>query len=381
MTYGRWTASLSATMRAESDLAADSCLAALMATGQMDPMQAVFRAMPTNQSPIPAHAPEALKEFFATQVNVPAWADHGRILRGERVFLANGVPIAVVLLCKSIPEGYAAPALTKVLYMTGLLQDRPLRRLLGVLQMVLDVAVDGGFESDGKALRVAMKLRLLHAGLRPLVRQNVPGYEAAHGVPCNHEDMLATVMAFSLLVVDGLQRLGAGLSAEEAEDLFYPWRVFCACMGIPDAYIPTDLNDARAFYRAYAARQYVPARQNVEGVLLAQANTQMLQELLPEWTRLFGLASLPHIYMWLLMGKTACDRVDIAPVSGHWTLKLLAQLAIRAAAVNEDEPLHAVLAPLTRKLSLAVYTALIRREYNGEPAILVPTKVADVWKM
>ncbi len=381
MSHGRWTGSVAAAMRLGSDLQADQCLVELAANGQLDPLQAVFRAMPTNQSPMPPDAPEPLQRFFATQMAVPAWADQARIRRGEQVFLENGLPIAVVLLCKSIPEGYAAPALTKVLYMTGLLQNRPLRRLLGVLQMVLDVAVDGGFEPDGKALRVAMKLRLLHAGLRPIVVQNVPGYVAAHGVPCNHEDMLATVMGFSLVVVDGLQRLGAGLTQHEAEDLFYPWRVFCACMGIPEACIPTDLADAREFYAAYADRQYVPADRNVEGVLLAQAHTQMLRELLPPWTRALGLARLPEVYMALLMGPEGCERLKLQKVDTNRLLGRFAKRAVQTAATQQAEPLHVVFAPLSRQLSTAVYRTLIHKEFQGVPAIIVPTKVADVWQM
>ena len=381
MRFGRWTESLSTEMRAQADVEADSCLAELAAAGQLQPIQAVFRAMPDNHSPLPADAPEPLRQFFASKMTLPPWADPARIRRGERVFLQNGLPIAVVLLCKSIPEGYGAPALTQVLYMTGLLQDRPLRRLLGVLQMVLDVATDGGFEPEGRALRVAMKLRLLHAGLRPIVRANLPGYETQHGVPCNHEDMLATVMGFSQVAVDGLQRLGAHLTPEEAEDMFYPWRVFCACMGIPEAYIPNDLADARQFYDAYAHRQYRPARENPEGVALAHAHMQMLRDLLPNLAPYTGTRHLPQVYMWMLMGRDKCERVQIASVDGRWLLKVAAMLAVRSATVRQDERLHALFAPLSRRLSLAVYKALITKEYNGIPAIIVPAQVTDVWNI
>ena len=297
------------------------------------------------------------------------------------MFLANGLQIPVILLCKSIPEGYGAPALTQVLHMTGLLKERPLRRLLGVLQMVLDVADEGGFEPEGKALCVAAKLRLLHAGLRPLVRHHLPGYEATHNVPCNHEDMLVTVLGFSLMVVDGLQALGTQLTPQDAEDLFYPWRVFCACMGIPDAYIPTDLQDARQFYRAWEARQCVAADQNPEGVQLAHANTQMLRDLLPQWSHVLGMSDLPQMYMWLLMGRQRCERVRIPPVVGHRLLQKSAALVMRGVTVNENELLRRLLAPITRKLSVAVYRALIRQEYVGEPALVVPTRLADVWSM
>jgi len=41
------------------------------------------------------------------------------------------------------------------------------------------------------------------------------------------------VIAFSYLVIEGLQRLDVGLSDQEAEDLYYLWQVFARMAGIP----------------------------------------------------------------------------------------------------------------------------------------------------
>ena len=379
--FGRWTPELSIRMRSEGDFEADKCVAELEAHHQMGPVQSVFRSMPRNDSRLPDDAPAPLKHFFQHNVGLPIWADPERIRRGEEVFLENGLPIAVVLLCRSIPEGYGAPTLTEILYMTGVLADRPYHRLLAVLQMVLDVAVDGGFEPEGKALRVAMKLRLLHAGIRRMAVTHLKDYEKEHDIPCNHEDMLATLLAFSLLVIEGLQSLGAPLSPSDAEDLFYPWRVFAVCMGIPEEYVPRDVADARQCYAAYASRQYVPAAQNQRGVLLAQANTQMLKDLIPGWAHRLGAGVLPEIFMWQLMGKDACERVQIPPVHGHWALKKAALLAVQATANPDDSRFKVVLSPASRWVTQAVYGTLIRREYNGVPKIIIPQKIADVWKI
>ena len=81
----------------------------------------------------------------------------------------------------------------------------------------------------------AQKLRLLHAGIRRLATKYRPAYQARFGVPVNHEDMLATIMAFSYLLVIGIERLGLPLSRTEAEDLYYLWRVFAVLMGIHPA--------------------------------------------------------------------------------------------------------------------------------------------------
>ena len=43
-------------------------------------------------------------------------------------------------------------------------------RLLGVLQMVVNVSLPGGFAANGRAINSAQKMRLMHAAIRSLVR-------------------------------------------------------------------------------------------------------------------------------------------------------------------------------------------------------------------
>jgi hypothetical protein len=59
-------------------------------------------------------------------------------------------PACAVLLLKSLPEGYAAPNLSRVLAETGNMERRTYRRLLGVLQLLLNVSTPGGFRPEGK---------------------------------------------------------------------------------------------------------------------------------------------------------------------------------------------------------------------------------------
>ena len=72
--------------------------------------------------------------------------------------------------------------------------------------------------------------------------------------------MLATIMGFSLLVIRGLQKLQVGLTAQEAEDYYYLWRIYALAIGIhprgsPDSteYLPANLAEADEFYRIVRA--------------------------------------------------------------------------------------------------------------------------------
>jgi hypothetical protein len=237
--------------------------------------------------------------------------------------MTHAMPAALVLLTKSLPAGYAAPNLARILHVSGDLERHPYARTLGVLQMVLNVCTCRGFETGGEAVITAQKLRLLHAGVRAIVRQQLPDYEAAYGVPVNQEDMLGTIMGFSYLVIVGLRQLGAGLSPAEEEDFYYLWRIYAQLMGIFPAYVPETVIDAAAFYAAYARRHYVAAGDNPAGVHLAAADLRMLQELLPRALRCLGLGLLPRLYMWELLGPEGCGRVGIAPVCGHYMLRWL----------------------------------------------------------
>ena len=76
----------------------------------------------------------------------------------------------------------------------------------------------------GAGWRAVVRVRLMHAAVRARLSCSA-AYEAvaaADGVPINQIDMVVTQLAFSAVVVDGLERLGVdlsdGLEAVEAVD-------------------------------------------------------------------------------------------------------------------------------------------------------------------
>ena len=322
-------------LRRLGDPLADTCMAELAEILREQDFRDLFRQLGRNDTPMPLAVPEAMVRYVERARALPRMdgraVDLDRIGRGQRVFMTNLFPAAMVLLMKSLPEGYAAPNLSLVLNATGNLERRTYRRLLGVLQMLVNVSEVGGFAPDGKGLVALAKVRLLHASVRQLARQRLPGYEDRYGIAANLEDMLGTIMGFSLLVVDGLEKLKIQLSADEKEDFYYLWRVAGLMMGIhppgqPDsgAYMPPDLAGAAAFYESYCRRHYVAARENPEGAALAMADLRMINRMLPQtWLRRRGWMIVPRVFMAALMGREAMLRVGIQPVRGLPVLKWL----------------------------------------------------------
>ena len=204
------------TLAGLGDVEADACFAELQGVLAKQDFAGLFDSLNANDEPLPADMNPVLRAFFDKAVRLPQMdgqdVDRAQLTRGEKVFMTHAFPSALVLLVKSLPEGYSAPRLSRVLALSGNLRHHPYRRLLGVLQMLINVTSVGGFESKGLAIVTAVKMRMLHAGIRNIVPKYEPEFEKEFGTPVSLEDMLGTVMGFSLLVIQGLQRMHIGLT-------------------------------------------------------------------------------------------------------------------------------------------------------------------------
>jgi hypothetical protein len=323
-------------LRRQGDPEADAAVAALVAGGQKELVGAFFKALRANNSPLPADSPQPLHDFMATTAGLPATIDPARLQRGGTAFLRNGLPSVVVLLASSLPRGYAAPCLCEILSISRDLEGRPFDRLMGVVQLLINISDGDAFEARGRAIITAQKLRLLHAGVRRITRRMRPGYESKHGVPVNHEDMLATIMAFSYLLVDGIGRLGLTMQQGEAEDLYYLWRAFALLMGIhpegsphDDSLIPANLSEAAEFYASFVRRNNTMPNLNPKGVVLTQDNLRMMQNMLPRPLRWAGLGFAPRILMTELLQPNELARVGLKPMLGHTIVKAVIAAIVR----------------------------------------------------
>lgn len=377
------------TLRAHGDPVGDACARAMAAEADAreaaglrpaNVTRGVLARLRENDLRLPTDAPAPLRDFFDATYRwcpscggpeLPAWVDRGRIIRGQKAFMERSVPALLVLLCKSLPEGYAAPSMAIVLNMSGDLRARPYHRLMGTLQLLLEVTEPYSFERSGIALVAGQEMRLLHAGVRTNVAPRVLGadglarFTARYGTPINQEDMIGTIVGFSLLVVEGLATLGLPLDERTAEDYYYVWKVFAHLMGVrvpglpEDAdHMPPTLADARAFYAAYRRHYVGPTAPtgdfraaalaaNPDGVALADAHVTMLGRFIAgrearagvsgdDGTDATGLVGgalesagehAARRYVHLLTGDAACARIGLAPPSGwHLLGELLAAL-------------------------------------------------------
>lgn len=368
-------------LRRQTDPLADQAVASFLATRSLGEINYIFQAMRSDDQPILAGAPESLQEFVRQTDVLPPDLDLARLERASEVFLRHAATACTVLLASSLPNGYAAPCLTHVLMISRDLQKEPFKRLMGVVQLLVNVTSRGAFAPGGLALVTAQKLRLLHAGVRAIVPHRRPGYAARYGPPVNHEDMLATLMGFSYLVIDGLRKLELPLTEQEAEDYYYLWRVYALLMGIhpegapfDDSFVPRTVEEAAAFYASYTRRQFTGPEENPGGVLLAQENLDMMVSLIPRPFRHTELHLAPQIAMAELLGPEGMARVGIAPVEGHELLRKSFCLALSV----EQKVAGAAPCDLVESLSRHLFQAMIDASRGGAVQFIVPGSVADL---
>ena len=374
----RWTNAFLDNLRQQGDWAADACFARMVQDGEIAHARDLFSHLNFNntEAVINTVSFPAIHDFFEATRNLPPHTDRNRIQRAENLFTNHLYPSALVMLCQSLPEGYSAKCLSEILNLSGALEHHPFRRLMGVMQMVLNATVNRGLAPDGCAIVTAQKVRLLHAGIRHIADEYLPHYRTQYGVPVNHEDMLATIMGFSYLIIMGLRRLGIALQKEEEEDIFYLWRIFSLTMGIhpqnePNsfAYIPDNVEDAGFFYQAYVKRHYVSASENPIGVALAQANIKMIEGLMPKAVHKL-VENAIHIYTYQLIGPDGCARVGITPPTGHRILQKILHSILPLA----DDLSHHEIARL-------MFQHLINEEYGGHFTFWIPDSMETLKEM
>jgi hypothetical protein len=390
-TQGRWDDALLDEMRRHGDPLAEHALAHMLRDGEITRIDEIFRRLNSNDSTPPHEEFPSLSDFVDATHSLPAFVDSDRIARAEALFIRNVFPIALILLAKSLPEGYSAPNLSIILNVSGNLRAHPYHRLLSVLQMVLNVASLGGFSHGGTALITAQKVRLLHAGIRHIIDERMPQYRAGHGIPVNLEDMLATIMGFSYLVITGMRILNCSLTRDEEEDLLYLWRIFALLCGIhppgePEsmAWIPDSVDDAASFYALYARRHFTAAEANPDGVALAQANLAMLRDMVPPILRRLGLGFAPQLYMLHLAGTASCRRVGIAAIPGHAMLRgvldvvprLWFMLSRAVTAAESGLGMHP-----RHSFSRMLFQHLIDDAFGDAVSFTVPVTITDFHKM
>jgi hypothetical protein len=193
-----------------------------------------------------AAAPRALCELIEQAAEVPPWVDWEACDRGGQLLLRAGPLGGAVLGAGSLVLGYASPAGNKPLVLSGRLKEQASRRLNETARFVQAVSRPGGMRPFADGWQITMKVRLIHAQVRRMIYKSGRWDAAAWGEPINQHDMAGTCLLFSIVILDGLRKLGLRIESDEAEACVHLWRWTGRVIGVhPDVLLTTEADGLR----------------------------------------------------------------------------------------------------------------------------------------
>ena len=321
-------------LRLKGDELADATVEALFARGDVGRFNTLMRWFTRTGQPLPDGLPDEAHDYLRATAAPPDWVDWDQMEKARLFFIDNNVHVSTALSFASMPACYVVPHVARLLSATHSL-DYPSRRMAETGQFTVYLMRPDAFEAGGRFLPAAQKVRLLHAAIRRDLRAEGLWDEAALGVPICQEDMIGGQMAFSLLVLDALYRMGIHVTNEGAEAYYYTWRVVGAILGVDLEASPADLAGARDFSDLYLARHMGPSE---EGVRLTRQLIELYEQVVP------GTLMDPVVPALIryLLGETSADWLRVP--RSHWdTVVPLAPVLLGVLdRVKEASPLAAM---------------------------------------
>lgn len=197
-------------------------------------------------------------------------------MKGQTVFEDHAVTIMSLLGIMSLPYCYAAYPGNKALYLTEKMRKSPGKRLAETGEFTLGVLRKGSLQKNGDGLLHINKTRLIHAIARYHLQKG--NWNNDWGVPINQEDMAGTNLAFSYVILTGLQRSGILLSDREKEDFLFVWKYIGTQLGITKELLPDNFQEARILAETIKSRTM---RKTDEGITLTEDLVAYYKGMLP----------------------------------------------------------------------------------------------------
>lgn len=202
--------------------------------------------------------PPAIRAFFEHLDVVPVWVDWNTMRRGNELLLRSGIMGGIVLAAASLVFGYTSPAGNKPLVFSGRLTEMAQRRLAETSRFVQAVGQYDGFRRAGEAFAITVRVRLMHAQVRAMLRKSPKWKTDQWGDPINQHDMAATILLFSLVFLAGIRQLGIETAPDESASFMHLWRYAGHVMGVDTEILPTSEFEAWSLADLIRATQGPP---------------------------------------------------------------------------------------------------------------------------
>jgi len=209
-----------------------------------------------------------IQEFFKFYAHPPDFIQRSKIELAQDYFQGNGSLYLSLLGLYSLPYCYAFADGAQVLYRSKRITSDIGNRLAETALFVLESFKPNTFIIDNSALLTLAKVRLIHSFARHFIIKYASDWDDQWGQPINQEDLLGTNLAFSVLVVRGLTKLGKFPGAEVYESILHYWKVIGWYLGLNIEYWPNSAKEAYELEHIIRKRHLKPS---YEGEYLLQS--------------------------------------------------------------------------------------------------------------
>lgn len=371
MAHPAWTDEFLDSMRLIGDNPADQLVQELFVRQDVGQVNSIMLNLVENEGIPPGSIPDSLSGFLQSEAILPQWADRETIKAGEQLFWLHGPAIVLILFCYSLPYCYAARKEVQALARTGRLSNNPNRRVTETAQMLIDVMAPGGLTGSGAGVRTAQKVRLMHAGVRYLIRTSAE-WNPEFDCPLNQEDLAGTLMSFAWIGLDGLRKLNIDVSEADAEAYLHCWKVVGHILGVQEALLPVDLADAKDFTAAFERRQFAECP---EGKDMTEKLLLLMEYILPGDIFKF----IPRAFTYYFVGEKTANLLGVKEVPFNRELLL----PLRASNLIADDFLDSStgIQKLAEMISRHLLESLQFVARGGNrPSFSIPTQLWEGWK-
>lgn len=249
--------------------------------------------------------PLPLSHFFSAFEEVPSWLIDEKVRRAQQFFGQEGNMYLTLLGFYALPYCYAFADGAQVLVRSKRITDDIGMRLTETALFLLDCFRPGTFLDDTKSLLSIAKVRLIHAFSRFFIKKYGNDWNMQWGQPVNQEDMIGTNLAFSLLVMRGMEKLGRFPGKETHEAVLHYWKLIGFYLGINISFWPETAKEAFELEKIIRRRHM---RSSDAGRILVNSLINYYRKSIPDE----NLAGIAETMMAYFVGEQASEALGIS---------------------------------------------------------------------
>ena len=248
------------------DPAADAVIEALTPFDQMQVHRFIHAGM-ERQEDVLREAPSVLGDFFERISVPPSWFDPTKLFPGMLAYHQNSDLFIAAHVAGVLVQGFAT-TISKPFFLTGRLTDCGMRRLQQNNRHLIEICIPGGLERHGDGWKLSVRIRLIHAKIRRMLRNSEDWDVDAEGMPISAAQIAFASSAFSALLLEKCETLGGDLDKVAQDSFMDIWRYTAWLFGVPEEILFRNYDEALELCRVGFMCEPPP---DVESILMANS--------------------------------------------------------------------------------------------------------------